>query len=90
MNEAMIVANGRKAGRAMARLINGNGMEIVGVMAADAWRASQAYEMWGKGIHPAGLNYGDCFAYALAKQHNCPLLYIGNDFAQTDIESAIA
>jgi ribonuclease VapC len=41
---------------------------------------------YGKGRHPAGLNYGDCFAYALAKSRNEPLLFKGNDFAQTGVE----
>ena len=44
----------------------------------------------GKGQHPAALNFGDCFAYALAKQRDCPLLFIGRDFAQTDIVAALA
>ena len=37
-----------------------------------------------------GLNFGDCFAYALARQHSAPLLYVGNDFVLTDIQSALA
>lgn len=44
----------------------------------------------GKGMHPAALNLGDCFAYEVAKEHRCRLLFIGNDFAKTDLESAIA
>jgi ribonuclease VapC len=51
--------------------------------------AGDAYRQWGKGFHPAGLNFGDCFAYALAKQRDCPLLFIGNDFTQTDIIVAL-
>lgn len=47
--------------------------------------ARQAYQDFGKGRHPAGLNYGDCFAYALARAVDEPLLYKGNDFGQTDI-----
>lgn len=50
---------------------------------ADA--AAAAYERYGKGRHPAGLNFGDCFAYALAHQYRVPLLFKGDDFAQTDI-----
>ncbi len=50
--------------------------------------ALDAYRRFGKGRHPAGLNYGDCFSYALAKASGEPLLSKGNDFAQTDIESA--
>jgi len=49
--------------------------------------ARQAYRDYGKGRHPAGLNYGDCFAYALAKSLDAPLLFKGNDFAQTDIKT---
>jgi ribonuclease VapC len=43
---------------------------------------------WRRSIHPASLNFGDCFAYALAKEHRCPLLYVGDDFAKTDLVSA--
>jgi ribonuclease VapC len=48
-----------------------------------------AARRWGKGADPAGLNFGDCFSYEVAKEHSCPLLYLGNDFSQTDIESAL-
>jgi ribonuclease VapC len=47
-----------------------------------------AHQRFGKGRHPAGLNFGDCFAYASARQLNMPLLYKGNDFSQTDIDAA--
>ena len=50
--------------------------------------ARQAFLDFGKGRHRAGLNFGDCFAYALAKSTGEPLLYKGNDFAQTDVERA--
>jgi ribonuclease VapC len=50
--------------------------------------AIEAFSRFGKGRHPAGLNYGDCMAYATARVADEPLLYIGNDFAQTDIEPA--
>ena len=46
----------------------------------------QAYLDYGKGYHPAGLNFGDVFAYALSKTTRQPLLFKGNDFSQTDIE----
>jgi ribonuclease VapC len=52
--------------------------------------AARAHAMFGKGKHPAGLNFGDCFAYALAKSRDLPLLYVGQDFAQTDVRSALA
>lgn len=50
--------------------------------------AIAAHERFGKGRHPAGLNFGDCFAYAAARQHRLPLLFKGDDFALTDIEAA--
>jgi ribonuclease VapC len=40
-------------------------------------------------MHPAGLNFGDCFAYALARQLGCPLLFVGEDFARTDVVAAV-
>ena len=52
--------------------------------------AREAYRLYGKGRHPAGLNFGDCFSYALAKSSARPLLYKGKDFSQTDIESAVS
>lgn len=58
----------------------------------DAAQASAAFAAWrrfGKGRHPAGLNLGDCFSYALARAAGAPLLFKGNDFAQTDIASAL-
>jgi ribonuclease VapC len=51
--------------------------------------AMETYLRFGKGFHPARLNLADCFAYALAKSLDAPLLYKGNDFAQTDIRSAL-
>jgi ribonuclease VapC len=50
--------------------------------------ATEAFVQFGKGRHPAALNYGDCMAYATARIAGRPLLFIGNDFAQTDIEAA--
>jgi ribonuclease VapC len=70
----------------MARLIDGLGFEIVSVTPAAARRIARAYERWGKGIHPAALNFGDCFAYDVAREHGIGLLYAGKDFARTDVE----
>lgn len=50
--------------------------------------AVEAYQRFGKGRHPAALNFGDCFAYACARQLGMPLLYKGDDFSQTDIDAA--
>jgi ribonuclease VapC len=53
------------------------------------WQAAaDAFVRYGKGRHPAALNYGDCMTYATARIAGQPLLYIGNDFAQTDVEAA--
>lgn len=57
--------------------------------AALASTALEAYLTFGKGRHPARLNLADCFAYALAKELDVPLLYKGDDFAKTDIRSAL-
>jgi len=58
-------------------------------VSADARRAAiDAFDRFGKGRHPAALNFGDCFAYASARQAGVPMLYKGDDFARTDIETA--
>lgn len=87
--EALIVAARRNVGEEMQRLIDGLGFEVVSVTPAAARRIAHAYEKWGKGVHPAGLNFGDCFAYEVAKENACPLLYVGDDFLRTDIEGVL-
>lgn len=64
-------------------------LEFAPVDRLQARVAVEARARYGKGRHPAGLNYGDCFAYALAKVTGEPLLYKGGDFAQTDVVSAL-
>jgi len=83
--EALIVAARRNVGTEMARIIDGLGFDIVTVTPIAARRIAEAYRQWGRGLHPAALNFGDCFAYEVAKQHACRLLYVGDDFAKTDI-----
>lgn len=87
--EALIVAGRRLVGGEMERLIDGLGFEVVNITAASAKRIAHAYEQWGKGLHSAGLNFGDCFAYEVAKEHGCRLLFVGEDFRRTDIPSAL-
>jgi ribonuclease VapC len=87
--EALIVAARRDVGEELSGLIDGLGFEIAAVTPASARRIAQAYAQWGKGIHPASLNFGDCFAYEVAKEHACRLLYVGDDFSKTDIESVL-
>lgn len=85
----MIVSAGRDCDRAMNRLLGELSPTIIALTADRARAAAAAYRSWGEGFHPVSLNYGDCFAYALADEYGCPLLYIGDDFARTDIRSAI-
>ncbi|MBL8315107.1 MAG: type II toxin-antitoxin system VapC family toxin [Rubrivivax sp.] len=62
------------------------GIVVEAMTEQHALLARQAYADFGKGRHPAGLNFGDCFSYALAKASREPLLFKGKDFSQTDIE----
>jgi len=62
---------------------------VIEVRDADSHAALAAYMSWGKGVHPAKLNMGDCFAYALAKALDAPLLYKSDDFPLTDVRSAL-
>ena len=90
--EVFIVAEGRRWPAAMARLenlIKVMRLEIRDVTAEHAQVARLAWSRFGRGNHPAALNYGDCFAYALAKVTGEPLLFKGDDFSQTDIEPAL-
>ena len=88
--EAWIVAdrhdNPAKA-PALDELIETLGIDLEPVTVQQARIARQAYRTYGKGKHPAGLNYGDAFAYALAKATGQALLFKGDDFSQTDIEA---
>jgi ribonuclease VapC len=89
MTEIYVVAARRTIMAEAAELIRRMEIEVVPVTEATARQVGDVYTRWGKGMHPAGLNFGDCFAYVLAKDRGCPLLYIGEDFAKTDIESAL-
>lgn len=64
------------------------GARIVPIGAEEGRIALDAHARYGKGVHPARLNMGDCFSYACAKVHGVPLLYKGEDFSLTDIEAA--
>ena len=83
-----MVAARRNVRDEMQRLIDEMGIDIIGVTSASAQRAAKAYDRWGKGMHRAGLNFGDCFAYELAMRESCPLLFVGEDFTQTDVQIA--
>ena len=66
------------------------GIELVPVDASQVALARDGFNRFGKGRHPAALNFGDLFAYALAKGRDLPLLYVGQDFARTDVLDALA
>ena len=91
--ESMMVISSRRGEvgeRELRQLLILGETEIVPV---DAGMAQSAYVAWlryGKCRHPAALNFGDCFSYALAKQRGEPLLFKGDDFPQTDIRDALA
>lgn len=91
--EASIILEARKgeaAGRELDLFVYRAGIEIVAVDQDQAEVARIAWRRYGKGRHPAGLNFGDCFPYALAKVRGAPLLFKRKDFCLTDIESATA
>ena len=79
---------GAGAGDDLDALLRRARVELIPVTAEHARAARHAWRRFGKGNHPAGLNFGDCFAYALAAVSGEPLLYKGEDFALTDIEAA--
>jgi ribonuclease VapC len=87
--EALIVAGRRDLAEEMDALVTRLGFEVVSLDGASAHRIAVVYGRWGKGLHPAALNFGDCFAYEIADRHDCPLLFVGDDFSQTDVRSAL-
>ena len=89
LSEAFIVAVRRNRLAEIVSLIARLNMTVIAVTESTARQVGEAYARWGKGIHPANLNFGDCFAYVLAKERGCPLLYVGEDFAKTDIAAAL-
>ncbi len=70
-------------------LLDAIGGEVVRITDADWRRAVDVWRRWGRPNHPAELNLGDCFAYALAESRGLPLLYKGKDFPQTDVRSVL-
>lgn len=76
---------GEPGGRELDLWLHRAAVDLVAVHAEQAHAARVAYRQYGKGRHPAGLNYGDCFAYALAKISGEPLLFKGDGFPKTDV-----
>ncbi len=86
--EAGILVESRRgegAGRELDLLLHRASIEVVAVDGDQVDLARAAWRRFGKGRHPAALNYGDCFSYALAAARSQPLLFKGGDFAQTDV-----
>ena len=89
--ETSIVMEGRggsAAGHALDRFLKAAVIELAPVTAEHMEAARRAWRRFGKGNPPAALNFGDCFAYALADVTGEPLLFKGGDFARTDVEAA--
>lgn len=81
----MQVRYGDPGEREVDVLLQQAGVDVVPVMADHAEVARSAYRRFGKGRHPAGLNFGDCFSYALSVLLGEPLLFVGDDFGRTDV-----
>ena len=80
--------SGAAAGHELDAFLQEAGIQLEPVTADQAHAARRAWRRFGKGNHPAGLNFGDCFSYALAESTREPLLYKGGDFELTDIKIA--
>lgn len=91
LESALVVEarRGEPAGRELDLLLHRASVDAVSVTAEHVEVARRAWRRYGKGNHPAGLNFGDCFAYALAACSGERLLFVGDDFAQTDIPAAV-
>ncbi|MGH6899921.1 MAG: type II toxin-antitoxin system VapC family toxin [Geminicoccaceae bacterium] len=90
--EAGFVIEGRlglEAGGDLDDFVVDVGLGVEPVTVDQVRVARRAYRTYGRGNHPAGLNFGDCFAYALAKTTGLPLLFKGGDFAQTDVTPGV-
>ncbi|WP_377296691.1 type II toxin-antitoxin system VapC family toxin [Rhizobium sp. SGZ-381] len=88
--EVYVVAARKNCRPGLDALLAAIPFDIITVTASRAEMAAAAYRRFGKGFHKAGLNFGDCFAYGLARELDCPLLFVGGDFARTDIVPARA
>ena len=89
LETALVVESrfGEAGGHDLDLFMHRAGIDVIAVDADQAEIARRAYRVYGKGRHPAALNFGDCFAYALAKVTGEPLLYKGTDFTKTDINA---
>ncbi|HEV2363681.1 MAG TPA: type II toxin-antitoxin system VapC family toxin [Caulobacteraceae bacterium] len=86
---ALEARRGTEAARDLDLFVYRSGIQIVPFDEGQAGLARTAWRRFGRGNHPAGLNYGDCFAYALAESRGEPLLFKGGDFALTDVQAVV-
>lgn len=86
LHDTLTVAILRDIRRPVERLLST--VRVIPLTERDAVAAADAYAAWGKGRHSAGLNLADCYAYALARTWDAPLLYLGEGFAKTDVRAA--
>ena len=84
----MAARNGRAGVHELKLFVTSASITVTPVDEEQAHVALDAFQSYGKGVHPAGLNYGDCFSYALASVKDEPLLFKGDDFGLTDVKSA--
>jgi len=89
LSELFIVAQSKGVLNQARKFVEELQLQVIPVTKSTADQIEKTYNRWGKGFNSASLNFGDCFAYALAKSRGFPLLYIGNDFKKTDILSVI-
>jgi ribonuclease VapC len=90
LESAMVLTRRSSPREELDQWLDHFGVDVTPVDLAQARLAADVFARYGRGRHPARLNYGDCFAYALAASRGIPLLYKGADFAKTDIQSALA
>ncbi len=89
--EMVMIGRSDFQGRSLvAQFLERNDVEVIAFDEAQRRAAADAFISYGKGRHPAALNYGDCMTYATARVADHPLLFTGNDFAQTDIPAALS
>jgi ribonuclease VapC len=91
LESSMVIENrkGKTGGRELDLLLHRSGVEVVASTAEHYEVARDAWRRFGKGNHPASLNIGDCFAYALSQVSGEPLLFKGNGFPKTDVTPAL-
>jgi len=90
LTETAIVLHAKGAPSSLLpALLRRAGIDVVAFTERHADLAADAYARYGRGRHAAALNFGDCMTYAVARMASAPLLFVGNDFSQTDLETAL-